>query len=138
MPRLMPSARSSGTHYRHFAFGVLAVAAIIAVASDGSSGEALVPQAAEAPARMAATAPSTAIIPQPVAPAWHTEADDAGPAPDMGEAGEPDTIASEDEEATPAMPAPGRKGPADGPTPAQLEKLLADSRLRSGAPPDGD
>lgn len=138
MPRLMPSARSSGTHYRHFAIGVLAVAAIIAVASDGSSGEALVPRAAEAPARPAATAPSTAIIRQPVAPAWHTEADDAGPAPDMVEAVETDAIASEEEDAAPPMPSPGHKGPANRPTPAQLEKLLADSRLRSGAPPDGD
>lgn len=135
MPRLMPSARPSGPRYRNFAIGVLAAAAIIAMGTDGSSS-ALAPQD-EAPTRPSGKAAMTAPAEPLAASAWRTETGDAGAAPDLAEGDEP-LAEGGDEEATAPMPSPGRKGPADRPTPAQLEKLLADSRLRSGAPPDGD
>lgn len=134
MPRLMPTARSPGNHYRNFAIGVMAVAAIMAVASDGSSGEALVPPPASrtvdeerAPASLAPPAGETT---------WATGTEEAEPAPDAATPPESDEDAAEARPAGP--PKPGKRGPADRPTPEQLTMLIAASRERSGAPAEGD
>lgn len=134
MPRLMPPARSSGNHYRNFAIGVMAVAAIMAVASEGSNGEAVVP----APAGRAA---ASDVTPAALAPArgkttWDTGGEVAEAAPEIATLAEDEADAPEARAIAP--PKAGKRGPADRPTPEQLAMLVAASRERSGAPPDGD
>ncbi len=141
MPRLMPPARSAGNHYRNFAIGVLAVAAIMAVASDGSSGEAQIPARPER-GLATDTTPSASPAANSADNAWASDAEAADIAPDIATLPEAapsmDGDADGAEEKPAGPPKAGKSGPADRPTPEQLAMLISASRERSGAPPDGD
>ena len=134
-----PEPAGTSQNYQRFAWGTLALAAVVALAgTDRGTDPVTAPVAATFVADAAISAPKmarpafAAINPQPIEEPEQAEADAAAPGDELAgaEAQGPGVAGTE---ASPA--APQNAGPADA---AQAGQLVSSSRIRSGGIAQGD
>ena len=136
-----PPSAGPGQNYRRFALATLAIGVLVAFAASDNDAAVAQPSAAPAPAALQVKAAPKLVRP---ASSW-AMSDDAEPAQ---AAAEGEAAASPDPVRTDAPPMPGSSaapaapvaGPskADRPSPAQIDRLVAASRERSGGVEQGD
>lgn len=146
MRRAQPAIGLKAKGYHRFAWIVLGMAVMVAVAGNDA-----VPAGADSPVRTARSgtaAPGAAASPELEVPPALTELGESLPGDAVDAEAEPALVAetAEDEDrGHPPLPGEARTGPQQvraapppRPSPAELDRLVASSRVRSGGVDQGD